>query len=209
MAGSVARIPKETLNDGPTSAVAAWRAGVEPDSPVYQNTVLAVVPACSAVAVAKGGPATRCGGFELKKLLAAAIAESAGSAVCRLAAVSAGVGPMENWLAPGVADAVAWSEIVWVVPSGRVRPNCIESPAFGFVVRSAVIVAGEPGEPTVGPVTVAPVRLELTLASLNPNGEPATSSLIETVDPDTAGVTRRPSPSAPRSAWLRSEMTWV
>src|ERR1700689_1933159 len=109
------------LNDGPTSAVAVWRAGVEPDSPVYQNTVLAVVPACSAVAVSKGGPATRCGGFELKKLLAAAIADAAGSAVwprlptavvsalCRLAAVSAGVAPMENWLPPGGADAVAWS----------------------------------------------------------------------------------------------------
>src|SRR5580700_8259900 len=96
------------LVDGPTCATAVWRAGVAPDSPVYQNTVSAVVPLCSAVAVLNGGPATRCGGFELKKLLAAATADAAGSVVCarlptavvsaacKLAAVAAGVAPMAN-----------------------------------------------------------------------------------------------------------------
>src|SRR5579862_986217 len=85
--------------------------------PVYQNTVLALVPATSAVAVA-GAPETRIGGSS-KKLLAAAMAEAADSevlpiwatpavsAACRFAAVGAGVAPMPNWLAPGVADVVA------------------------------------------------------------------------------------------------------
>src|SRR5580704_5551451 len=107
-AGSLARKPKAMVVEGPTCATAVWRAGVAPASPVYQNTVLAGVPACSAVAVLKGGPATRCGGLELKKLPAAATADAAGSwvcaklptavvsAACRLAAVAAGVAPMTN-----------------------------------------------------------------------------------------------------------------
>src|SRR5947209_18044960 len=115
------------LWDGPTIAVAVWRAGVAPDSPVYQNTVSAGVPFCSAVALLNVGPVTRSGGFDEKKSWAAATAEAAGSAVwasaptavasaaCRLAAVSAGVVPMVNWLGPGVAEAVACSEIVWLV----------------------------------------------------------------------------------------------
>src|ERR1700730_11093408 len=133
MACSLARIPYEIVIDGPTCAVAVWRAGVAPDSPVYQNTVLAAVPFCSAIALLKGGPATRCGGFELKKLLAAATAEAAGSVVCarlptavvkaacRLAAVAAGVPPMANWLAPGDAAEVACSDMFWLDPSGRVK----------------------------------------------------------------------------------------
>ena len=67
-----------------TRAVAVARAGSVPSSPVYQVTVLAGVPATSAVAVA-GGPLTRCG-VPLKKLSAAATAEAAASAV--LASVS-------------------------------------------------------------------------------------------------------------------------
>ena len=43
------------------------------------------------------------------------------SAACRLAAVAAGVAPMVNWLGPGVADVVACSVSVWLVPSGRVK----------------------------------------------------------------------------------------
>src|SRR5579864_5663348 len=94
--------------EGPTWASAVWRAGVAPDSPVYQNTVLAGVPATSDVEVA-GAPLTRNGGFELKKSLAAAIAEAAGSAVCarlvialvseicRLPAVALALAPMVNW----------------------------------------------------------------------------------------------------------------
>ena len=75
---------------------------------MYQNTVLALVPLTSDVAELKGGPLTRCGGSELKKLLAAASADAAGSAVpvkvetaplsavCRLIAVAPGVAPMVN-----------------------------------------------------------------------------------------------------------------
>ena len=53
------------VSDGPTWAVAVCSAGVAPFSPVYQKTVLAAVPATSAVAVANGGPATRSGVFTL------------------------------------------------------------------------------------------------------------------------------------------------
>ena len=93
---------------GPTCAVAVSCAGVVPFSPVYQDTVLALVPLTKEVAVSNGGPPTRCGGSELKKLLAAAIADAAGSAVCakpetaplsavcRLPAVSLAVVPMVN-----------------------------------------------------------------------------------------------------------------
>src|ERR1700681_2618577 len=186
--------------EGPTCAVAVWRAGVLPESPVYQNTVLAAVPLTSDVAVLNGGPFTRCGGFELKKLLAAATAEAAGSAVCarlptavvsaacKLPAVAAGVAPMANWFGPGDAAAVAWSVMVWLVPSGRVKLNWTESPLLGFAPSVTVSVLGDPD----GCVTVAPVRLELTPASLNPNSEPATSSLIENVDPPPPGTPRRP-----------------
>src|ERR1700730_11198667 len=94
--------------DCPTCATAVWRAGVAPDSPVYQDTVSAAVPFCSAVAELNGGPVTRCGGVERKKWPAAATAEAAGnvvcatlptavvSAACRLAAVAAAVVPMTN-----------------------------------------------------------------------------------------------------------------
>ena len=42
------------------------------------------------------------------------------SALCRLAAVAAGVAPMVNWSVPGVADDVACRVTFWVVPSGKV-----------------------------------------------------------------------------------------
>src|SRR6185312_10542354 len=182
--------------------------------PVYQDTVLALVPATSEVAVA-GVPETRMGGSS-KKLLDAAIAEAAVSevlpiwlrpavrAACRLIAVAAAVAPMVNWLVPGVVEAVACSVNFCVVPSGRLNVKVTVSPSLGLPApRSTEMAAGEP----VGPLTVAPVRVELTPASLRPNGEPATSSFIETTEPEAGGITRRPSPSAPRSAWLRSEMT--
>ena len=109
--------------DGPTCAVAVCSAGVLPFSPVYQNTVFAAVPLTKPVEVSGGEPLTRCGGSELKKSLAAAIAEAAGSAVCvrpvmadvsavcRLVAVSDGNAPMVNWFAPGgegVSLAARW-----------------------------------------------------------------------------------------------------
>ena len=117
--------------DGPTCAVAVCSAGVLPFSPVYQNTVFAGVPFTSDVAVSYGGPATSCGGSELKKLLAAAMAEAAGSAVCarlltalvsaacRLVAVAAGVAPMVNWFAPGGDAVVACSVMVWLDAVGQ------------------------------------------------------------------------------------------
>ncbi len=72
------------------------------------------------------------------------MAEAAGSAVCarlltavvsaawRFAAVAAGVKPTLNWFGPGGADAVACSEMVWLVPSGKFKLNAIELPGFGL-----------------------------------------------------------------------------
>src|SRR5271163_3647516 len=142
---------------GPTCAVAVCSAGVEPFSPVYQNTVFAVVPFCNDVAVAKfaGEPGlTRCGGSELKKLLAAAMAEAAGSAVCarfetavvsadcRLVAVAFAEAPIVNWPAPGGEAVVACSVMVWLEPSGSVRPNDMVSPEFGLEPRFTEIDGG-------------------------------------------------------------------
>src|ERR1700722_296899 len=131
---------------GPTWASAVCSAGVLPDSPVYQNTVLAGVPATRDVEVA-GVPLTRSGGFELKKSLAAAIAEAAGNAGCarlviaphrpgcRLPAGRGGLAPMVNWFALGGESVVACRVMVWLEPSGKVRPKAIVSPALGLAPR--------------------------------------------------------------------------
>src|SRR5271154_968011 len=124
------------------------------------------------------------------------------SAVCRLAAVAAGVAPMVNWFAPGGEAVVACNVIVWLEPSGRVKLNAIDSPGFGLVAPSATEIEG--GEPD-GPVAVAPVRFELTPASWKPNGEP--SALSVTFEPVPPTV-RRPSPLVPRSACWRCAITW-
>src|SRR5690242_2745803 len=214
-AGSLARMPNAIDIDGPTCAVAVCRAGSAPFSPVYQNTVLAGVPATSEVAVSNGGPLTRCGGFEVKKSFDAASAEAAGnavcarlvtaplSAVCKLAAVSAVVVPMVNWPGPGGELVVACSEMVWVEPSGKVRPNWIVSPSFGLAPSVTEIDGGEP----LGPATVAPAIVVVAPASLKPNGE--VSWLTEKLDPTTALMERRPVPPVPRSACCRSAMIWV
>src|SRR6185312_761606 len=97
-------------------AVAVARAGSLPASPVYQITVLAALPAVIAVAVAKGGPATRGGGLlasPLKNSLEACTAEAAASAppaslpmpavseFLRFVVVDMASAPMVTWLAPG------------------------------------------------------------------------------------------------------------
>src|ERR1700720_3230186 len=190
--------------DGPTAAVAVCRAGVEPDSPAYQDTVLAGVPLTSDIAVSNGGPLTRSGGLALKKLLDAAMADAAGSAVCarlesapvkavcKLVAVAVALAPMVNWLAPGGELVVACSVTVWLVPSGSVRLNLIESPGLGLAPSATATDGGEPD----GPVTVAPVRLDVTLANAKPNGEP--SWLTVRFGPVAVAVSR-PSPLAPRA----------
>src|SRR6516162_4601452 len=115
---------------GSMRATAVERAGCGPFCPRYQKTVLAAVPATCAVAVAKGGPATRCGGLP-KKSFPAATAEAADREVCancpipavmaafRLAAVATEVAPMVNCPGPGGAEAVACSVRVSLDPSGK------------------------------------------------------------------------------------------
>src|SRR5262245_19004716 len=201
------------LIDVSTRAVAVARAGSTPISPVYQDTVLAGVPATNAVAVA-GGPLTRCG-VPLKKLSAAAMAEAAASdvlasvwiepvkAVCRLAAVVAASTPIVNSFGPGVADVVAVSLMTSLVPSGRLKWNCTVSPALGTPVKSIDIAGGAPA----GPVTVEFESPVLTLASLNPNIVGGASSATCTEVAVGAEITMRPRPSVPRSASLRSATT--
>src|SRR5580700_6811440 len=105
--------------EGPTWASAVCRAGVAPDSPVYQNTVLALVPATSDVEAAG-------------KAVCARLDIALDSAVCRLPAVTLALAPMVNWFAPGGESVVACKVMVWLEPSGSVRPNAIVSPALGF-----------------------------------------------------------------------------
>src|SRR3984957_5946522 len=148
MACSLARMPKAMVVEGPTWANAVCRTGVAPDSPVYQNTVLAGVPATSDVEDA-GAPLTRSGGFELKKSLAAAIAEAAGNAVCARLAI-----------APDSA--------VCRLPAG----------ALGLAPRLTETDGGELD------VMVEPVKFEVMLATLKPNGDVAESSASDTLEPD-------------------------
>src|SRR6185437_4232752 len=81
IASSLARAPYETVKEGSIRAVAVDRAGSVPVSPVYQITVLAVVPGTMPAAPKKGDdPPTRCGGLlasALKKSLDAATADAA------------------------------------------------------------------------------------------------------------------------------------
>src|SRR5262249_19613179 len=156
-------------------AVAVPRAGSGPSSPIYHITVSALVPATVAVAVVNVGPTTRWGGLP-KKSTPAATAEAAVnevsaslpialvSAVCRLAAVAAGVVPMTNWLGPGDVALVAVSDTVSFVPSGKLSSKLIASPLFGLAVKSTEAAGGEPA----GPVRVAPVIVVETFASLKP-----------------------------------------
>ena len=88
------------------------------------------------------------------------------------------------------------------MPSGKVKRSVRVSPLFGL--PPDISTDSEAGEP-LGPVTVALVRLELTEASLRPN-VPASSSIATELAVG-ALIVRRPRPLAPRSAWLRSEMS--
>ena len=177
MPSSLARMPYETEIEVSTRAVAVMRGGSLPTSPVYQDTVLAAVPATSAVAVSNGGPTTRCG-TPSKKLSAAASAEAAVSDVlaslptavvsdvCRLAAVVAASTPMVNSFGPGVPDVVAVSVTISLLPSGKFNRNWTVWPWVGSPSgRQSSRVAHRPDRsPRNWP------SVELMLASLKPNG---------------------------------------
>src|SRR3569623_2010336 len=195
--------------------VAVPRAGSVPASPVYQTTVLAVLPAVIAVAVSKGGPATRCGGVlrsALKKSFEAVTADAAlseelaselravESAPCKFVTVAAVLPPIVNWLAPGGDFVVAVRVRLVEVPSGRSNRTVSVSPSLGCPVKFTVRLAGGP----VGPETVALLRLDDAEASLKPNGPASSSSVTEEAVPPTV---RRPRPLAPRSACARSSMS--
>src|ERR1043165_5498509 len=159
------------------------RAVPAPLSPAYQKTVFARVPLTSAVALASGVVATRCGG-SAKKSPVAAIADAATSevlasvviapfsALLRLAEVAPGVAPIAKAPAGvGTAfDAVSW--MLSVEPSGRLNLKLICSPLFGLPPSVTDPVGGDPA----GPVTVAPVSCEETEFSFRPNADGATSS---------------------------------
>jgi len=116
----------------------------------------------------------------------------------------AGVAPMAK-LPAGIGVLLeAVNEMDSVVPSGRLKEYLIWSPGLGLpAVMSTDTAAGEPD----GPVTTALVNDDDTEFSLNPNGEPATSSATFTEVVAGAEITRRPSPPEPRSACWRSEIS--
>src|SRR3954452_22178228 len=105
MACSLGRAPYCTVTAWSIRATEDARAEPAPASPVYHDTVFAVVPATSAVALANGEVPTRSGG-KPKKLFDAATAEAATSdvlasvpidvlsAALRLAEVAAAVAPI-------------------------------------------------------------------------------------------------------------------
>ena len=123
-------------------------------------------------------------------------------AACRLVAVAAGVAPIVNWPAAGVAEAVAVSVRSRLVPSGRVKVNLTVSPSTGVAtVRSTDMAGGVP----LGGLTVAPLMFVVVPTSLKPNGDTA-SSASDTEVAVGAPTTSRPRPLVPRSACLRSSI---
>ncbi len=68
---------------------------------------------------------------------------------------------MVNWFAPGGEAVVACRVTVWLEPSGSVSAKLIDCPALGLEARLTEMVGGEP----VGPLAVAPPRVEFTPAS--------------------------------------------
>ncbi len=73
---------------------------------------------------------------------------------------------------------VAVSEIVSLVPSGRLKLNAILSPSFGLTAPRSMVADG--GAPA-GCVTVAPVSDEVMAPSFNPNDEPSSARLVTVV----------------------------
>ena len=94
------------------------------------------------------------------------------SAACKLAAVAVAVSPMVNSFAPGVADVVAVSVMVSLVPSGSVKRNWTVSPAFGRPVRSTETAGGDAGR--TGDRRVGERRIDA--GELEAERRPATSS---------------------------------
>ena len=156
---------------------------------------------------------------ELKKLSDAWIAEAATSevsasfcidevnAACKFVVVAAVVRPI--WKVPAAGGVVvvvsAVSSTDSVVPSGSLKLNFTFSPLFGLTPpRSTVVDGGAPA----GCAMVAPVSVELTEASLKPNAEPSSATLVTVVVSGGAVTARRPIGAAPgpRSACLRSSI---
>jgi hypothetical protein len=109
---------------------------------------------------------------------------------------------MVNWPAAGGEDVVAVNVRFCVVPSGRLNVNVTVSPGLGLPpVKSTVMLFGLAGGP-LGPDTVPPpVRLDVTLASLMPNGELTAFSAIDTWFAPGEVIDRRPCAPTPSACW--------
>ena len=159
--GSLAWAPSPTFWLAPSFTGAVARAEGAVSSPLYQITVSDAVPGTVAVAVSKGGPATRTGGLEgepAKKSCAATSAEAAASevdacwptadvkAVARLAAVAAMLAPMAKAFSgpPGETVVRAVSSTVCCVPSGKVSTRRTLSPSAGWPASARPAEAGGP-----------------------------------------------------------------
>ncbi len=142
----------------------------------------------------------------LKKLSDAVIAEAATSDVslrvfidavsadCKFSVVAAVSTPIANEPAGGGVVVVAVSSIDSVVPSGRLKLNLTLSPLLGLTPPRSTVAAG--GTPA-GCVMVAPVSDELTEASLRPNAEPSSATLVTVVVADGDVTASRPIPPVP------------
>src|SRR6267142_2355648 len=102
--------------------------------------------------------------------------------------------PIANEPAGGGVVVVAVSSIDSVVPSGRLKLNLTLSPLLGLTPPRSTVAAG--GTPA-GCVMVAPVSDELTEASLRPNAEPSSATLVTVVVADGDATASRPIPPVP------------
>ena len=182
-ATNVIGVPLTVMVSPAAKLVASESVPAAPDSsvaPVIGAGTVAWLLTALPVTVADG----------LKKLSDAAIADAATSAVspsvwiedvnaaCRFAVVATVSTPIRNEPAGGGLVVVAVSEIVSLVPSGRLKLNVILSPSFGLTAPRSTVTAG--GAP-VGCVTVAPVSDEVIAPSFNPNDEPSSARLVTVV----------------------------
>src|SRR5712691_4365452 len=180
-ATNVIGVPLTVMVSPAAKSVASESVVAAPDSsvaPVMGAGVAALLLTTLAAIVADG----------LKKL------SDAVSADCKFDVVAAVSTPIANEPAGGGVVVVAVSSIDSVVPSGRLKMNLSLSPLLGLTPPRSTVAAG--GTPA-GCVMVAPVSDELTEASLRPNAEPSSATLVTVVVAAGDVTASRPIPRVP------------
>ena len=195
------------------------RAGSVPASPVYQITVLAAVPATMPVAVSKGGPLTRCGGLPAS---ASKNVVGGGHRRCRGqrggGERAEGAGQRGLQVGGGGGRRRADGELIGAGRRLRRRGEgeiCAAAVGQGEPQGEGIAIVGiaarqidrerrgraaRAADRRVGQVRGDRSKLEAERRGRSPRRS-ATEVAVGAL------ITRRPSPLAPRSAWLRSEMS--